>query len=301
MSPFYTPFSMSVTFLAPRPSLLLPVLGACSLLLLVGCTTPAQERTQAELFALNAQQMKSPQAATQPYLGGYSPIDPPRLSADTGYDPLNPELSDTVAVPFFSFLIIEPDPIPKNAVPPDVEKLVKARQYQDAVNLINTQLKTNPRNVQIRFVKARLQIEMRKFEDAKKTLIEITQQFPELPEPYNNLAAIAANQGNWIEARDYLELALKLRPTYAIASANLGEIYIRLGAQAYENAAKGALTNQRQYTNRAKALLDVLKPPKRPVVGPAAKPIPTPAPAPTYAPGSAPAPISSPIPSVYPY
>ena len=311
MSPFYTPFSMSATFLAPRPSLLLPVLGACSLLLLVGCTTPAQERTQAELFALNAQQMRSPQAATQPYLGGYSPIDPPRLSADTGYDPLNPELSDTVAVPFFSFLIIEPDPIPKNAIPPDVEKLVKARQYQDAVNLINTQLKTNPRNVQIRFVKARLQIEMRKFEDAKKTLIEITQQFPELPEPYNNLAAIAANQSNWIEARDYLELALKLRPTYAIASANLGEIYIRLGAQAYENAAKGALTNQRQYTNRAKALLDVLKPPKRPVVGPAASPLAKPAQTPTSpvtsaphnAPGSvpAPAPTANPIPSVYPY
>jgi len=254
---------MSLTFLAPRPALLTALIAGLSLILLGGCTTPAQDRTQAELSALNAQRMNSPLAATQPYLGGYSPSDPPRLSADSGYDPLNPELSETVAIPFLSFLIIEPDPIPKNAVPPDVERLVKARQFQDAVNLIDRQLKTNPRNVQIRFVKARLQIEMRKFDDAKKTLVEITQQFPELPEPYNNLAAIAANQGNWIEARDYLELALKLRPTYAIAAANLGEIYIRLGAQAYENAAKGAQTNQRQYTLRAKALLDVLKPPAR--------------------------------------
>jgi len=254
---------MSLTASVPRPALLTALIVGLSLILLGGCTTPAQERTQAELFALNAQAMNSPLAATQPYLGGYSPTDPPRLSADTGYDPLNPELSDTVAIPFLSFLIIEPDPLPRNAVPPDVERLVKARQFQDAVNLINQQLKANPRNVQIRFVKARLQIEMRKFDDAKKTLIEITQQFPELPEPYNNLAAIAANQGNWIEARDYLELALKLRPTYAVAAANLGEIYIRLGAQAYENAAKGAQTNQRQYTLRAKALLDVLKPPAR--------------------------------------
>ena len=87
------------------------------------------------------------------------------------------------------------------------------------------------------------------------------------------MAAIAANRGNWIEARDYLELALKLRPTYAIAAANLGEIYIRLGAQAYENAAKGAQTNQRQYTLRAKALLDVLKPPaRRPAGNAPAKP-----------------------------
>jgi tetratricopeptide (TPR) repeat protein len=148
-------------------------------------------------------------------------------------------------------------------VPSDVEKLVKARKFEDAIDLINSTLKKTPRNVQLRFVKARIQIEMRQFPQATKTLIEITQQFPELPEPYNNLAAIAANQGNWIEARDYLELALKLRPSYAIASANLGEIYIRLGSQAYDNAAKDAQLNQSQYTRRSKALLDILKPPPK--------------------------------------
>jgi tetratricopeptide (TPR) repeat protein len=223
--------------------------------------------------------VKSGQLSTQPYLGGYSATEPPRLSADMGYDPLSPELSETVGVPFLSFLIIEPDPITKNAVPSDVEKLIKARKYQDAVAQINVDIKKTPRNVQLRFVKARLQIELRQFDQAKKTLIEITQQFPELPEPYNNLAALAANQGQWIEARDYLELALKLRPSYAIASANLGEIYIRLGAQAYEDAAKNATLNQRQYSNRAKALLDVLKPPaKRPInraVNPAASSTPS--------------------------
>ena len=270
MSPFHTPSLMSRTLPAPRPSFitgLAPAFAALtSLVLITGCSTPAQQRADAEIAALNAQEQKSGQLSQQAYLGGYSPSDPPRLSADIGYDPLNPELSETVGVPFLSFLIIEPDPISKNGVPSDVEKLIKARKYQDAVTQINADLKKTPRNVQIRFVKARLQIEMRQFDQAKKTLIEITQQFPELPEPYNNLAAIAANQGQWIEARDYLELALKLRPSYAIASANLGEIYVRLGAQAYEDAAKNALLNQRQYSNRAKALLDVLKPPaKRPV------------------------------------
>ena len=270
MSPFHTPSSMPHNAPAPHPALnkvLVPAFATLvSLVLMTGCSTPAQQRADAEIQALNTQEMKSGQLAPQAYLGGYSPTDPPRLSADMGYDPLNPELSETVGVPFLSFLIIEPDPITKNAVPSDVEKLIKARKYQDAVTQINMDLKKTPRNVQLRFVKARLQIEMRQFDQAKKTLIEITQQFPELPEPYNNLAAIAANQGQWIEARDYLELALKLRPSYAIASANLGEIYIRLGAQAYEDAAKNATLNQRQYSNRAKALLDVLKPPaKRPV------------------------------------
>lgn len=270
MSPFHTLSPMPHNAPAPRPAFIkisAPAFATlATLALLTGCSTPAQQRADAEIRALNAQEASSSQSTPQPYLGGYSPTDPPRLSADMGYDPLNPELSETVGVPFLSFLIIEPDPITKNAVPSGVEKLIKARKYQDAITQINIDLKKTPRNVQLRFVRARLQIEMRQFDQAKKTLIEITQQFPELPEPYNNLAAIAANQGQWIEARDYLELALKLRPSYAIASANLGEIYIRLGAQAYEDAAKNAQLNQRQYANRAKALLDVLKPPvKRPI------------------------------------
>lgn len=264
MSQFFTPRSIMSNSLPALSSFnlkaLLVLFGA---LLASACTTPAQDRTEASLRALNAQEAKADPGNTKPFLGGYSPTDPPRLSADAGYDPLNPELSDTVAVPFLSFLIIEPDPITKNAVPAEIERLIKARKYQDAINSINTLIKANPKNVQIRFVKARLQLEMRQWDAAKKTLVEITQQFPELPEPYNNLAALAANQGNWIEARDYLELALKIRPSYAIASANLGEIYIRLGAEAYTNAAKGTQLNPRPYTNRAKALLDILKPPKK--------------------------------------
>ncbi|MBU3550449.1 M48 family metallopeptidase [Polynucleobacter sp. MWH-Berg-3C6] len=261
MSQFYTPSPMPATIPASHFTPIRTIAAVFAAILITGCSTPAQQLADAEIQVANAQEIKSNAGAPQGYLGGYSPNDPSRLSADTPYDPLNPELSETVALPFLSFLIIEPDPITKNAVPSDVEKLVKARKFEDAIELINAQLKKTPRNVQLRFVKARVQIEMRQFNQAKKTLIEITQQFPELPEPYNNLAAISANQGNWIEARDYLELALKLRPSYAIASANLGEIYIRLGAQAYENAAKYAQLNQGQYTRRSKALLDILKPP----------------------------------------
>jgi len=260
MSQFFTPSLMFATLKAPISTLFKAFAITASFLLLNGCSTPAQQLANVEIAAVNKQEATSPQAKTQAYLGGYGPNDPPRLSTDTPYDPLNPELSETVGIPFLSFLIIEPDPVTKNAVPSDVEKLVKARKYQDAIDLINTKLIKTPRNVQLRYVKARLQIELRDFEGAKKTLIEITQQFPELPEPYNNLAAIAANQNKWIEARDYLELALKLRPSYSTAAANLGEVYVRLGAKAYEDAATNTQLNQRLYANRAKYLLNLLKP-----------------------------------------
>lgn len=247
-----------------RSALLAGLSSLFTLLLLSGCSTPGQQLANAEIKALNAATAGSAPATQAPYLGSYGPNDPPRLTgSDAGYDQFNAELSDSVAVPFLSFLIIEPDPVTKNGVPSDVEKLVKAKKYPDAIDLINQLLKKTPSNVQLRYVKARMQLEMRQWEAAKKTLIEITQQFPELPEPYNNLAALAANQSNWIEARDYLELALKLRPSYTVASANLGEVYIRLGAQAYDNAAKDAALNQRQYTNRSKALMEILKPPKK--------------------------------------
>ncbi|WP_397391945.1 tetratricopeptide repeat protein [Polynucleobacter sp.] len=254
---------MSANLFSLRPAHLGGLSTILATLLLAGCSTPGQQLADAEIKALNSAST-SAQSTQAPYLGSYGPNDPPRLAGnDAGYDQFNAELSDSVAVPFLSFLIIEPDPVTKNGVPSDIEKLIKAKKYPDAIDQINRQLKKTPGNVQLRYVKARMQIEMRQWEAAKKTLVEITQQFPELPEPYNNLAALAANQGNWIEARDYLELALKLRPSYTVASANLGEVYIRLAAQAYDNAAKDAFLNQRQYTNRAKALMEILKPPKK--------------------------------------
>jgi tetratricopeptide (TPR) repeat protein len=234
-------------------------LGLWLMLLLMALALPSHVSAQA--FGNPAPVQDQPSTVLAPFLGGFGPNEPPRLSPNAGFDPLPPELSETVALPFLSFLIIEPEPVVRNGIPIEIEKLVKAQKYPEAINRINELLLKNPRNVQLRFVLARLQIELKQYPAAQKTLIEITQQFPELAEPYNNLAALAANQGQWIEARDYLELALKLKPSYAIASANLGEVYTRLAAKAYIDAAKQR-TNQREYQNRATALLGILKMPE---------------------------------------
>jgi tetratricopeptide (TPR) repeat protein len=234
-------------------------LGLWSGLLLIALVLPTHANAQA--FGNPAAVQAQPSTVLAPFLGGFGPNEPPRLSPNAGFDPLPPELSETAALPFLSFLIIEPEPVARNGIPAELEKLVKAQKYPEAIHRINELLVKNPRNVQLRFVLARLQIELKRYPAAQKTLIEITQQFPELAEPYNNLAALAANQGQWIEARDYLELALKLKPSYAIASANLGEVYTRLAAKSYIDAAKQR-TNQLEYQRRATALLGVLKTPQ---------------------------------------
>ena len=203
-------------------------------------------------------------APPQPYLGGYGPTDPPRMSVNQNPATSNTQLAETISVPFLSFLIIEPDPVIKNAIPTHIEKLTKERKFADAIKAIDAALVKSPRNVQLRFLKARLQIELRDQVSAKNTWIEITQQFPELPEPYNNLAALSANQGKWIEARDYLELALKLRPDYVTAQGNLAEVYLRLSELNYQSASK-LQPNQREYGLRAKAIKEILNPVVKPI------------------------------------
>ena len=203
-------------------------------------------------------------APPQPYLGGYGPTDPPRMSVNQNPATSNTQLAETISVPFLSFLIIEPDPVVKNAIPTHIEKLTKERKFADAIKAIDAALVKSPRNVQLRFLKARLQIELRDQVSAKNTWIEITQQFPELPEPYNNLAALSANQGKWIEARDYLELALKLRPDYVTAQGNLAEVYLRLSELNYQSASK-LQPNQREYGLRAKAIKEILNPVAKPI------------------------------------
>ena len=94
---------------------------------------------------------------------------------------------------------------------------------------------------------------------AKAALLEITQQFPEIPEPYNNLAVLEAETGRLEEAREYLEMALKVQPNFATAYENLGDVYTRLAARAY---GKALTLDRKLIQNRRKMKMaeDILKP-----------------------------------------
>jgi len=65
---------------------------------------------------------------------------------------------------------------------------------------------------------------------------KLIESHPELPGPYNNLAVLYANQGEYEKARRALELAIRTNPIYATASQNLGDIYAHLAGQAYKKA-----------------------------------------------------------------
>ena len=118
----------------------------------------------------------------------------------------------------------------------DVNVLVRAGKLAEALTKADQYLAGKPRDPQMRFIKGVIQTEAAKPMDAITTFTQITQDYPELPEPYNNLAVLYAGQGQFDKARAALEMAIRTNPSYATAHENLGDVYAKLASQAYSKA-----------------------------------------------------------------
>jgi tetratricopeptide (TPR) repeat protein len=118
----------------------------------------------------------------------------------------------------------------------DAQKLLKAGQPQQAMDRVNRALATNPRDPQARFLKGLILTEQGKQPEAIEIFSKLTQDYPNLPEPYNNLAVIYASQGQYDKARTALEQSIRTHPSYATAYENLGDVYAKLASQAYGKA-----------------------------------------------------------------
>ena len=118
-----------------------------------------------------------------------------------------------------------------------VNRLIRAKQFDAALKAIETNLSTNPRDPQMRLLQGVAHTENGQLEQAKAVYVRLTQEFPELPEPHNNLATIYAQESKFALARESLEMAVRLNPNYAVAHENLGDVYVRLAREAYARAA----------------------------------------------------------------
>ena len=115
-------------------------------------------------------------------------------------------------------------------------QLIKQGQFDRALERVDAYLKTRPKDARGRFLKGLIFAEQNKSSDAIKVFTELTQEFPELPEPYNNLAVLYASQGQYDKARASLEMAIRTHPSYATAHENLGDIHAKMASQAYDKA-----------------------------------------------------------------
>ena len=188
----------------------------------------------------------------------------------------------------------------------DVGQLVRAGKFSEAMSKADTFLASKPNDPQMRFLKGVILRNTGKQPEAIATFTKLTEDFPELPEPYNNLAVLYASQNEFDKARTALEMAIRTNPSYATAHENLGDVYARLASQAYNKALQLDGANAAVPPKLA-TIREVFKPnlsnPKpsatpAPAATVAAAPVVTPTPTPPPAAAVArPAPVEAPSPA----
>ncbi len=119
----------------------------------------------------------------------------------------------------------------------EIERQYRSGETRQALQRLEQALSQRPGDAQLRFLQAVLAADAGHAQQAQRLLERLTEEFPELPEPYNNLAVLQAANGELDRARSLLETALRLDPAYRTAHENLGDVFVRLAQRAYEAAA----------------------------------------------------------------
>ena len=118
----------------------------------------------------------------------------------------------------------------------DISRMMRQGQLPQSLERVDKYLAGKPRDAQGRFLKGLILTEMNRPAEAIQVFAKLAEDYPELPEPYNNLAVLYASQGQYEKARTALESSIRTHPSYATAHENLGDIYAKLASQAYDKA-----------------------------------------------------------------
>lgn len=172
----------------------------------------------------------------------------------------------------------------------DVQKMLAAGKNVEALQKADQFLSSKPRDPMMRFLRGISLSQAGRAPEAITAFTKLTEDFPELPEPFNNLAVLYAQQGQYDKARTALEMAIRTNPSYATAYENLGDVYAKLASQAYSKALQ---IDTRSAVAPKLAMIRDLFPKERNSIAVAAAPAPaiTPAPAPAPVTPTKPAPV----------
>lgn len=118
----------------------------------------------------------------------------------------------------------------------EVQRLQRAGQTSEALARADQYIGTHPRDPQMRFIKANVLSASGRGAEAQALLQQLTLDYPELAEPWNNLAVLHAGKGQLELAQQALQAALRINPDYATALENLGDVQLRQAIQSYQRA-----------------------------------------------------------------
>ncbi|OZB50686.1 MAG: hypothetical protein B7X42_04425 [Thiomonas sp. 14-66-4] len=155
----------------------------------------------------------------------------------------------------------------------EARQLVAEGHLPQALAKVDALIAANPQDPQYAFLRGVILSAQHKTEEAIQVFTRLTQQYPELPEPYNNLAVLYARQGHDEKARAALDMAIRTNPDYATAYENLGDVEVALARKAYQKSLQ--LDASRKDAIEPKlALIDKLLPTPKPAPPQAATPRP---------------------------
>jgi Flp pilus assembly protein TadD len=119
----------------------------------------------------------------------------------------------------------------------EVRALIARGDLPGALARADEAAKADPRDAQARFLRGVVLMNMHRDDEAMEVFVQLTQDYPELPDPYNNMALLNVRAGRLELARQALETALRDDPTHREARINLGQVHLMLAVQAWEKAA----------------------------------------------------------------
>ncbi|MEO5348516.1 MAG: tetratricopeptide repeat protein [Magnetococcus sp. YQC-3] len=118
----------------------------------------------------------------------------------------------------------------------EIYRLTDEKKLDQAMKKLDAFLKEHPKDAEARFLHGLILTGKSQSDEAIRVFRELGADFPDLPEPFNNLAVLYAERGDYENARQALLNAVRILPDYATAHENLGDVYAKLASQSYMQA-----------------------------------------------------------------
>ncbi len=191
-----------------------------------------------------------------------------------------------------------------------IKQALATGQTQDALTLVKAARDKQPKDVQLMFFEGVINAQLGESRAAIGIFERMAKDYPELPEPHNNLGVLYAARGDLEKAKAAFERAIFTNPAYATAHQNVADIYAAMARKNYGQALQvgsdgsdgktvppqmtllGSLTGKTTAAGKVTAPVVVLKTPEPEPAPTVVAKVDEPKPAP--APAAAPTPLPKP-------
>jgi Flp pilus assembly protein TadD len=120
----------------------------------------------------------------------------------------------------------------------DVRALVTQGDLHAALTRADQAVAQQPRDAQLRFLRGVVLMDLGRDSESLAVFTVLTQEHPDLPDPYNNIGVLQARAGRPEAALAALQEALRCDPGHRTARANLGQVHLMLALKAWDELAR---------------------------------------------------------------